>query len=100
MFYKVCCRNKCGNVHCSFNYIFFNPISEKTRINTLLFFICFSKPLDLSLIRFKKKIKIYTLDKIQGQSKGSKVIPINNAPISNLMTDLESLYNFLSEYMF
>ena len=38
--------------------------------------------------------------KIQGQSKDSKVKPINNALISNLMTDLESLYNFLSEYMF
>ena len=38
--------------------------------------------------------------KIQGQSKGQKVNLINNASISNLMTDLESLYNFLSEYMF
>ena len=37
---------------------------------------------------------------IHGQSKGQKVNPINIAPISNLMTDLESLYNFLSEYMF
>ena len=42
---------------------------------------------------------MYTPDEIQGQSKGQKVNPINNAPISNLMTDLESLYNFLSEYM-
>ena len=33
------------------------------------FFICFSKPLDLSLTKFKKKIKIYTPDEIQGQSK-------------------------------
>ena len=32
--------------------------------------------------------------------EGQKVNPINNAPISNLMTDLESLYTFLSEYMF
>ena len=38
--------------------------------------------------------------KRSSQSKGSKVNPINNALISNLMTDLESLYNFLSEYMF
>ena len=31
---------------------------KKTRNNTLpIFFICFSKPLDLSLIRFKKKSK-------------------------------------------
>ena len=97
MLYNICCRNKCGNVHYSFNFIFFNPICEKTRNSTLPIFLCFSKPLDLSLIRFKKKIKIYTLDEIQGQSKGSKVNPINNAPISNLMTDLESLYNFLSE---
>ena len=36
------------------------------------------------------------MDEVQGQ----KVNPINNAPISNLMTDLESLYNSLSEYMF
>ena len=58
MLYNVCCRNKCGNVHYSFNFIFFNPICEKTRNNTLpFFFICFSKPLDLSLIRFKKKSK-------------------------------------------
>ena len=34
----VCCWNKCGNVHCSFNFIFFNPICEKTRNNTLLIF--------------------------------------------------------------
>ena len=32
----VCCWNKCGNFHCSFNFIFFNPIYEKTRNNTLL----------------------------------------------------------------
>ena len=70
---------------------------KKQEIALSQFFICFSKPLDLSLIRFKKKIKIYTPDKIQGQSKGSEVNSINNAPISNLMTDLESLYNFLSE---
>ena len=61
--------------------------------------MCFSKPLELSLTKFKKKIKIYTPDEIQGESKGQKVNPINNTPISNLMTDLESLYNFLSEYM-
>ena len=35
----VCCWNKCGNVHCSFNFIFFNPICEKTRNNTLLIFL-------------------------------------------------------------
>ena len=35
----VCCWNKCGNVHCSFNFIFFNPICEKTRNNTLLNFL-------------------------------------------------------------
>ena len=68
---------------------------KKERNNTLLIFcICFSKPLDLSFI--KKKFNIYTPDEIQGQ----KVNPINNAPISHLMTDLESMYNFLSENMF
>ena len=94
----VCCWNKFGNVHCSFNFIFFNPICEKTRNNTLLFFfVCFSKPLDLSLTKFKKKSKytLWTKFKVK-----AKVNPINNAPVSNLMTDLESLYNFLSEYMF
>ena len=35
----VCCWNKCGNVHCSFNFISFNPICEKTRNNTLLIFL-------------------------------------------------------------
>ena len=25
----VCWWNKCGNFHCSFNFIFFNPICEK-----------------------------------------------------------------------
>ena len=83
MLYNICCRNKCGNVHYSFNFIFFNPIVKKQEIALSQFFICFSKPLDLSLIRFKKKIKIYTPDEIQGQSKGSEVNPINNAPISN-----------------
>ena len=40
---------------------FFNRICEKTKNNTLLiFFVCFSKPLDLSLTKFKKKSK-YTL---------------------------------------
>ena len=96
----VCCWNTCGNVHCSFKFFFFNPICEKTRNNHLLIFlVCFSKPLDLSLTNFLKKIKIYSPDEIQGQSKGQKVNPINNVPISNLMTDVESLYNFLSEYM-
>ena len=33
------CRNKCGNVHCGFNFIFFNPICEKTINNTLLIFV-------------------------------------------------------------
>ena len=100
MLYNVCFRNKCGNVHYSFNFIFFNPICKKKQeISLLNFFICFSKPLDLSLTKFKKKSK-YTPDEIQGQSKDQKVNPINNAPISNLMTDLESLNNFLSEYMF
>ena len=28
----VCCWNKCGIVHCSFNFIFFNPICEKKKI--------------------------------------------------------------------
>ena len=36
----------------------------------------------------------------QGQSKGQRGKPINNALISNLMTVLESLYNFTSENMF
>ena len=27
----VCCWNKCGNVHCSFNFISFNPICEKNK---------------------------------------------------------------------
>ena len=72
-------------------------VKKKQEIALSQFFICFSKPLYLSLIIFLKKIKIYNPDKIQGQSKGSKVNPINNAPISNLMTNLESLYNFLSE---
>ena len=31
---------------------------KKQEITLFYFFICFSKPLDLSLIRFKKKIKI------------------------------------------
>ena len=35
----VCCWNKCGNVHCSFNFISFNPICEKTRNNALLIFL-------------------------------------------------------------
>ena len=35
----VCCWNKCENVHCIFNFIFFNPICEKTRNNTLLNFL-------------------------------------------------------------
>ena len=35
----VCCWNKCGNVHCISNFIFFNPIREKTRNNTLLIFL-------------------------------------------------------------
>ena len=46
------------------------------------------------------KVKSYTPDQIQGQSKGQKVNRINNTPISNMMPVLESLYNFLSEYMF
>ena len=97
MFYNVCCRNKCGNVHCILNFTFFNQICEKQEITLFYFFICFSKSLDLSLTFFKKKIKIFNPDEIQGQITGYKVNPINNAPISNLMTDLESLYNFLSE---
>ena len=56
----VYCWNKCGNVHYSPNLIFLNQICEKTRNNTLLIFVCFSKPLDLSLTKFKKKSK-YTL---------------------------------------
>ena len=48
---------------------FFNQFYGKTRNNTLLvFFICFSKHLDLSLTKLKKNI--YTPDEIQGQSKG------------------------------
>ena len=40
---------------------FFNPICRKTRNNTLLIFLyVFSKPLDLSLTKFKKNSK-YTL---------------------------------------
>ena len=35
----VCCWSKCENVHCIFNFIFFNPICEKTRNNTLLNFL-------------------------------------------------------------
>ena len=35
----VCCWNKCENVHSIFNFIFFNPICEKTRNNTLLNFL-------------------------------------------------------------
>ena len=35
----VCCGNKCENVHCSFNFIFLDLICEKTRNNTLLFFV-------------------------------------------------------------
>ena len=35
----VCCWNSCGNVHCISNFIFFNPICEKTRNNTLLIFL-------------------------------------------------------------
>ena len=37
---------------------------------------------------------------IHGQSKGQKGNPINNALILNLITALESVYNFFSEYMF
>ena len=37
----------------------------------------------------------YVTVEIQGQSKGQKGNPINNVLISNLMKDLESLYNFL-----
>ena len=38
--------------------LFFNPIYEKARNNTLLiFFIYFSKPFDLSLTKFVKKSK-------------------------------------------
>ena len=35
----VCCCNKCGNVYCIFNFIFLNPICEKTRNNTFLIFL-------------------------------------------------------------
>ena len=28
----VCCWNKCGNVHCIFNYIFFNQFVKKQEI--------------------------------------------------------------------
>ena len=80
-----------------------------TTASTLFFLIQFVKKQEIALSQFflvnlrpfidknLKKIKIYTPDKIQGQSKGSKVNHINNASISNLMTDLESLNNFLSE---
>ena len=48
---------------------FYNPICEKTRNNTPNFFICSSKPLDLSLITFKKKskYKLRTKFKVKGQ---------------------------------
>ena len=35
----VCCWNRCGNVHYSLNFIFFNRICEKTRNNPLLIFL-------------------------------------------------------------
>ena len=70
---------------------------KKTRNHSPNFCISFSKPLDLSLTI--KKIKIIISDEIQCQSKGQKVNPISNAPILNLITDLECLYNFLSECM-
>ena len=79
-----------GNVHYSFdNFICFNPICEKKRNNILpIFFICFSKPLDLSLIRLKKKSKYKLRTKFKVKVKVQSQIPI-----SNLMTDLESLCN-------
>ena len=63
MLHNVRCRNKCENVHYSFaSNFFFNPICEKTRYNTLPIFLYFSKPLDLLLIRFKKKSKYKLLE--------------------------------------
>ena len=65
----ACCWNKCGNVPCSFNFIFFNPICEKTRNNTLIILLykSFSKPLDLSLTKLKKNQNIHS-----GQNSRSK----------------------------
>ena len=70
MFHNVCCRNKCGNVLCIFNFIFFNQICEKTRNNTLLIFLYVLVNPRTFFDKIKKKIKIYTPDEIQGQSKG------------------------------
>ena len=100
MLHNVRCRNKCGN-KCSLQLQIFFLIQfvKKQEITLTHFFICFSKPLDLSLIRFKKKSK-YNSRRNSRSSKGSMVNPIYNAPISNLVTGLESLYNFLSEYIF
>ena len=60
MLYNVCCRNKCGNVHYSFNFIFLNPICDKTRNNTLLIFLYVLKSLDLSLTKLKKNQNIHS----------------------------------------
>ena len=48
----------------------------------------------LFLIQFVKKKRNNTLPIFKKNQN------INNAPISNLMTDLESLYNFVSEFIF
>ena len=101
MFYNVCCRNKCGNVHCIFNFIFLIKFMKKQEITpSKFFFISLGKPLDLSLTKLKKKSKYTLRTKFKVKVKVPVVNPINNAPISNSMADLESLYNFLSEYMF
>ena len=36
VYYNACCRKKYEDVHCRFNFIFLNPICEKTRKKPLL----------------------------------------------------------------
>ena len=65
MLYNIGCRNKCGNVHYSLNFIFFNPICEKKKEITLSQFFLYVLVPFINKIKKKSKYKLRTKFKVK-----------------------------------